>query len=80
MTMIDLNLNGNLIDYLGQDLWKCQPLRILRLQNNRLSLNAIPESLLAKSFVSTLTVEGNLFEVKEGIFWETTQRKSVQFD
>ena len=67
MTMIDLNLNCNLIHNLGGDLWKCQNLKILRLQNNRLSLNGIPEALLAHSSVSNLMVEGNLFEIKESI-------------
>ena len=65
LTMIDLNLNDNMIHYLGGDLWRCERLRILRLQNNRLSLNDIPETLLAQSFVSTLMLEGNLFEAKE---------------
>ena len=65
LTMIDLNLNDNMIHYLGGDLWRCEKLRILRLQNNSLSLNAIPETLLAQSFVSTLMLEGNLFETKE---------------
>ena len=65
LTMIDLNLNDNMIHYLGGDLWSCEKLRILRLQNNSLSLNAIPETLLAQSFVSTLMLEGNLFETKE---------------
>ena len=65
LTMIDLNLNDNMIHYLGGDLWRCEKLRILRLQNNCLSLNAIPETLLAQSFVSTLMLEGNLFQTKE---------------
>ena len=49
LTMIDLNLNDNMIHHLGGDLWRCQRLRVLRLQNNRLSLNDIPEPLLAQS-------------------------------
>ena len=65
--MIDLNLNDNMINYLGGDLWRCERLRVLRLQNNRISLNAIPETLLAQSFVSALMLEGNLFETKESI-------------
>ena len=39
-------------------------MQILRLQNNCLSLNSIPELLLAESCVSTLLLEGNLFEMK----------------
>lgn len=69
LTMIDLNLNDNMIHHLGGDLWRCHKLRILRLQNNRLSLNDIPETLLAQSFVSTLMLEGNLFEVKESTIY-----------
>ena len=38
--------------------------KVLRLQNNSLSLNSVPESLLADSCVSTLMLEGNMFEMK----------------
>lgn len=64
MTAMDVNLNENLLQHLGEDLWKCPRLKILRLQNNCLSLNSIPESLLSESCVSTLLLEGNLFEMK----------------
>jgi len=64
LTAMDVNLNENRLHYLGEDLWRCPRLKILRLQNNCLSLNSIPELLLAESCVSTLLLEGNLFEMK----------------
>eukprot|EP00090_Calanus_glacialis_P038750 TRINITY_DN67547_c0_g1_i1.p1 TRINITY_DN67547_c0_g1~~TRINITY_DN67547_c0_g1_i1.p1 ORF type:complete len:213 (-),score=66.72 TRINITY_DN67547_c0_g1_i1:161-748(-) len=64
LAVVDLNLNENLLHYLGNDLWMCQRLKVLRLQNNQLSINSIPEPLLADSTVSTILLEGNMFELK----------------
>lgn len=64
MTVVDLNLNENQVESLGNSLHKCLHLKILRLQNNRLSLNSVTETLLAESQVSSLLLEGNLFEMK----------------
>ena len=55
---MDLNLNENLLVNVSENLAKAPRLRILRLQNNRLSLNAIPESILSESKVRT-AVEPN---------------------
>ena len=49
--VIDLNLNENLLTEISADLSKCPRLKILRLQNNRLSLNQIPEKILSDSKV-----------------------------
>jgi len=64
LQVVDLNLNENNLHYLGEDLHLCTRLRVLRLQNNQLSLNNIPETLLADSQVATLLLEGNRFEIK----------------
>jgi len=44
---------------------KCPRLRTLRLEENCLVLSAIPRSVLSESTVSVLTLEGNLFQMKQ---------------
>lgn len=52
--VMDLNLNENLLVSLSEGLSKAPRLRILRLQNNHLTLNSIPENLLSESKVSQI--------------------------
>lgn len=47
------------------ELARCPRLKVLRLQENCLSLQGLPVELLSESQVSTLAVEGNLFEMKD---------------
>ena len=80
LMVVDLNLNENQLQYLGEGLWLCPRLKILRLQNNQLSLNNIPEALLAESSINTILLEGNRFELKalhdlEG--WEQYQERQT---
>jgi len=42
----------------------CPRLRTLRLEENCLSVDAIPTELLSDSKVSLLSLEGNLFDIK----------------
>ena len=49
--MSDLNLNENRIETIPDDLSKAADLAILRLQNNQLTLNDIPESIFVDSQV-----------------------------
>jgi Leucine-rich repeat (LRR) protein len=51
MQVLDLNLDENFIQLLSPTLSSAPRLRILRLQNNLLSLDAIPECLLSDSMV-----------------------------
>ena len=46
-----MNLNENFINDIPDALARAPRLRVLRLQNNQLTLNSIPESLLAESQV-----------------------------
>lgn len=48
---MDLNLNENYLRELTSDLANAPKLKILRLQNNNLSINQIPEKILSDSKV-----------------------------
>lgn len=61
----ELILNQNQISNIHDDLSKCPRLRTLRLEENCLSLAAIPTSLLKESCVSLLVLDGNLFDMKK---------------
>jgi Leucine-rich repeat (LRR) protein len=61
----ELNLNQNQISSLSASLAECPRLKTLRLEENCLSLAAIPTDLLTKSKVSTLCTAGNLFSEKQ---------------
>lgn len=61
---IEINLNQNQISFLSGEVSKCPRLKVLRLEENCLELSSIPTSILSDSQVSLVSVEGNLFEVK----------------
>lgn len=61
---IEINLNQNQISFLSGEVSKCPRLKVLRLEENCLELSSIPTSILSDSQVSLISVEGNLFEVK----------------
>ncbi|KAM4625643.1 leucine-rich repeat-containing protein 57 [Polymixia lowei] len=62
---IEINLNQNQISVLSEEVSRCPRLKVLRLEENCLDLSSIPLSILSESQVSLLSVEGNLFEVKD---------------
>lgn len=61
----ELNLSQNDISQISDDLHKAPRLKILRLEENCLNLDAIQPSLLRDSKLHTLSVDGNLFESKQ---------------
>ena len=61
----ELVLNHNQICVLAPEISKCSRLKTLRLEDNCLTLDSIPTSLLSNSGVSLLALEGNLFEMKK---------------
>ncbi|KAG5857171.1 leucine-rich repeat-containing protein 57 [Anguilla rostrata] len=61
---IEINLNQNQISAVSAEVSRCPRLKVLRLQENCLELSSIPVSILTESQVSLLSLEGNLFEVK----------------
>ncbi|XP_053600964.1 leucine-rich repeat-containing protein 57-like [Plodia interpunctella] len=62
---MELNLSQNEISSLGDDLHQAPRLKILRLEENCLSLDAIQPSLLRDSKIHTINLDGNLFEAKQ---------------
>lgn len=61
----ELNLSQNEITTLSDDLHQAPRLKILRLEENCLSLDAIKPSLLRDSKMHTINLDGNLFESKQ---------------
>ncbi|XP_068628965.1 leucine-rich repeat-containing protein 57 [Battus philenor] len=61
----ELNLSQNEISSLSEDLYQAPRLKILRLEENCLSLDAIQPSLLRDSKIHTINLDGNLFESKQ---------------
>jgi Leucine-rich repeat (LRR) protein len=61
----ELNLSQNEISVISDDLHQAPRLKILRLEENCLSLEAISPSLLRDSKIHTINMDGNLFEVKQ---------------
>ena len=65
LNCIEINLNENRIKIISDKLAKCPRLKVVRLEQNVLEINAIPKSLLTESKVSSLHLEGNLFTPKQ---------------
>lgn len=65
ITVTEINLNQNQIAVLSEAVADCQRLKVLRLEENCLQLSAIPKKILTDSQISLLTLDGNLFELKE---------------
>lgn len=63
--VVELNLSQNEISIISDDLHQAPRLKILRLEENCLSLEAIKPSLLRDSKIHTMNLDGNLFEVKQ---------------
>jgi len=61
----EMNLNQNQIAQISKQVAKCPRLKTLRLEENCLSLEAVPVELLTESKVSTLGYKGNLFTEKQ---------------
>lgn len=61
----ELNLNQNQISTIAEEIADCTRLRTLRLEENCLQVTSIPVKLLKESTVSTILVDGNLFNNKQ---------------
>lgn len=61
----ELNLSQNELSQISNDLHLAPRLKILRLEENCLSLDAITPSLLSDSKLHTINLDGNLFETKQ---------------
>jgi len=65
LQVVELILNQNQVRMVSKDLAHCTNLKTLRLQENTLELSGLPTEILSDSPVSLLSVEGNLFDVKQ---------------
>lgn len=61
----ELNLNQNQISSLAEEVADCTKLKTLRLEENCLQISAIPTRILKESVISTILVDGNLFNNKQ---------------
>ncbi|TPP65504.1 hypothetical protein FGIG_11613 [Fasciola gigantica] len=64
-TAIELNLDQNRVKTIASSIAKCPRLKVLRLELNQLTLEAFPEEILTNSQVSSLSVSGNLFQMRD---------------
>ena len=62
---VELNLNGNQLPRLPPSVAKAERLKVLRVEENVLSLEGVPVELLATSNVSLLCLDGNVFTNRE---------------
>lgn len=58
-------MNQNQVSEISSAISGCPRLRTLRLEENCLQLTSIPRSILIDSKVSNMTLDGNLFEMKQ---------------
>ena len=65
LQLTSLSLNQNQISSISPSLAQCPRLKTLKVEENCLSLGAIPTVLLTNSSVSTLNLKGNLFSEKQ---------------
>ena len=69
---MDLNLNENFLRELTPELSKCPKLKILRLQNNDLSINQIPEKILSDSKVKNYSMTSGLKSLECDQIWRNS--------
>ncbi|XP_077998843.1 leucine-rich repeat-containing protein 57-like [Glandiceps talaboti] len=62
---IELNVNQNQISNISESVASCPRLKVLRMEENCLQVDSIPSKLLIESHVSLLSLDGNLFEMKQ---------------
>jgi len=62
---MELNLNQNQISFMDKSIAKCSRLKVLRLEENCLDIESFPSCVLSESNISTLTLDGNLFTMKQ---------------
>eukprot|EP00112_Aurelia_sp_Birch-Aquarium-sp1_P004582 Seg152.4 transcript_id=Seg152.4/GoldUCD/mRNA.D3Y31 product="Leucine-rich repeat-containing protein 57" protein_id=Seg152.4/GoldUCD/D3Y31 len=62
---MELNLNGNRLATLPLSLVNCERLKVLRVEENCLGLEAISTDLLRDSQIAVLAADGNLFQMKD---------------
>ena len=61
---IELNLNRNRLNKLTNALSRCERLKVLRIEENCLAVEALTPVILKESQISVLAFDGNLFDMK----------------
>lgn len=61
----EINLNENQLAKISDDLAACPRLKVLRVQENCLTLEELTRKVLPESSISLLALEGNLFDMKD---------------
>ena len=61
---IELNLNKNRLNKLTNALSRCERLKVLRIEENCLAVEALTPVILKESQISVLAFDGNLFDMK----------------
>lgn len=74
---IELNLDQNRIKTIAPSIAKCPRLKVLRIERNQLTLEAFPEEILSSSQVSSLSITGNLFQMRD--FYTLPSYAQVRF-
>ena len=62
---IELNLNKNRLRKLNDGLCSCERLKVMRVEENCLTLNSFSEAILKTSQISLLAFDGNTFNMKQ---------------
>ena len=65
ISAVEINLNMNQISVIPESISRCQRLKVLRLEENCISLMGIPPVVLRDSNISLLCLEGNPFTQRE---------------
>lgn len=61
----EINLNQNQVSKVSESIASCPRLKVLRLEENCLTIHSIPSTVLSDSQISLLAVDGNMFSSKE---------------
>ncbi len=62
---MELNLNQNQLSALPDELAECPNLKVLRVEENCLTIDSFTQRILKDSKISLLALDGNLFQEKD---------------
>ena len=65
LQVVELNMNKNQVASLPASLSRCPRLKVLRLEENCLAVDAVTPQILKESQISLLAVDGNMFDAKQ---------------
>lgn len=65
ISAVEINLNRNQISVIPESISNCRNLKVLRLEENCISLMGVPPTVLRDSTISLLCLDGNAFPLRE---------------